>query len=201
MRTPRTWRRASAGWLVAIALVVAGCTGEDKSDKSDDRPTPTPSPTAKAPAPVVVDAKIGVVRGQLKAQQRAPLVKDIAKVVDGWFEAAYLAGAYPRRDFSNAFPSFTVGAARQAKADHKFMSNAGIGNRIDGADARAKVVRVDVLAGNKLPAAVTARFRLVYRTSGDYERRITIDGRLFLTRGKERKWRIFGYDVTKGVEK
>lgn len=201
MRTPRTWCRASAGWLVAIALVVSGCSGDDKSDKSDDKPTPSASPTAVAPKPVTVDARIGLIRGRMKAKQRAPLVKDIAKVVEDWFDAAYLKGSYPRRDFSGAFPGFTAGAARQAKADRKFMSNAGIGTRIDGADARAKVVRVDVLAGNKLPAAVTARFRLVFRTSGDYERKITINGRLFLTRGKERHWRIFGYDVTKGVEK
>lgn len=201
MRTPRTWRRGCAGWLLAIALVVTGCSDEDKSDKSDDKQTPSPTPTAVAPKPVAVDAKIGEIRGRMQAKRRAPLVKDIAKVVDDWFDAAYLTGSYPRRDFSRAFPGFTVGAARQAKTDRKFMSNAGIGTRIDGAVARAKVVRVDVLAGNKLPAAVTARFRLVFRTSGDYERRITIDGRLFLTRGKERHWRIFGYDVTKGVEK
>lgn len=201
MRTPTTWRRASAGWLLAIALVVSGCSGDDKSDKSDDKPTPSPSQTAVTPKPVVVDARIGLIRGRMQAKQRAPLVNDIAKVVDDWFEAAYLAGSYPRRDFTRAFPAFTAGAARQAKADRKLMSNAGIGPRIDGADARAKVVRVDVLAGNKLPAAVTARFRLVFRTNGDYERKITIDGRLFLTRGKERHWRVFGYDVTKGVEK
>ncbi|WP_109508318.1 hypothetical protein [Nocardioides speluncae] len=201
MRTPRTCWRGYAGSLLVIALVLSGCSGDDKNDKSDDKPTPTPTPTAEAPAPVAVDARIGVVRGRLRSKQRTPLVKDVAKVVDDWFEAAYLAGSYPRRDFGAAFPGFTAGAARQAKGDRKFMSNAGIGTRIDGAEARAKVVRVDVLAGNKLPAAVTARFRLVFRTSGEYQRRITIDGRLFLTRGKERRWRIFGYDVTKGVEK
>lgn len=204
MRTPRTWWRGYAGLLLAIALVLSGCSGDDKNDKSDDKPTPTASPTstptAEKPKPVVIDAKIGEIRGRMWVKPRAALVKNIATIVDGWFEAAYL-GNYPRRDFTRAFPRFTSGAAKQARADRKLMSNAGVGDRIDSTQARTKVVRVDVLASNKRPAAVTARVQLVFQTTGDYERRITVDGRLFLTRSKAGTWRIFGYDVTKEVEK
>jgi hypothetical protein len=46
---------------------------------------------------------------------------------------------------------------------------------------------------------VTARIKLGFTTTGHKKRKVTVTGRLFLTRNPRGHWRIFGYDVSKGV--
>jgi hypothetical protein len=75
-------------------------------------------------------------------------------------------------------------------------SNVLLGKRIDGARATTKAVKVDVFSPQKRPAGATARFRLVFRTTGHAERRVLVTGRLVLTRMRE-KWKVFGFDVTR----
>ena len=40
----------------------------------------------------------------------------VGKVVDRWWDAAYLGGGYPRSSFPSAFPGFTDGAEKRARA-------------------------------------------------------------------------------------
>ena len=48
------------------------------------------------------------------------------------------------------------------------------------------------------PAAVTARFVLAMKLDGELQRADRVRGSLFLT-WSEGAWRVFGYDVTRGV--
>jgi hypothetical protein len=80
------------------------------------------------------------------------------------------------------------------------MSNADVGERIEGVEAKRRRVAVDVLAVKQRPVAVTARVLLGFRTTGDVERTVRVQGRLYLTRGGD-GWRVFGYDMTKGSDR
>ena len=64
--------------------------------------------------------------------------------------------------------------------------------------AVSKAVQVDVFSPKKKPAGATARFRLVFRTTGNAERRVLVSGRLVLTRVKG-KWKVFGFDVKRSA--
>ena len=48
------------------------------------------------------------------------------------------------------------------------------------------------------PAGATARFRLVFRTTGNAERRVLVTGRLVLTKAKG-TWKVFGFDVQRSA--
>ena len=51
---------------------------------------------------------------------------------------------------------------------------------------------------NKKPRAVTARVLLELRTTGSVEKRVRVQGRLYLTHADD-GWQVFGYDMTKGT--
>jgi hypothetical protein len=140
---------------------------------------------------------IGRVTGTLPREARRRLAHQIGDVVDGWMDAAYVGGDYPRGDFADAWPGFTDGARDRARHDRQLMSNADIGRRIEGVEAKRRRVTVDVLAVRQRPVAVTARVLLGFRTTGDVERKVRVQGRLYLTHGGH-GWRVFGYDMTKG---
>ena len=117
-------------------------------------------------------------------------------VVDRWFEAAYLGGDYPRTQFADSWPGFTGGAQKLARQRKRLTSNYLLGDNIDGVTPVRKVVRVDVFSPDKRPAGATARFRLVYDTTGDIARRVKVNGRLVLTRANGR-WKVFGFDIAR----
>jgi hypothetical protein len=83
--------------------------------------------------------------------------------------------------------------------DQVLMTNKWIGPRIDDVTPTVSRLRLDVLAVRKRPVGVTTRFLLKFRTEGGLTRRVQVQGRLMLTRQKS-GWRIFAYDVAKGVE-
>jgi hypothetical protein len=184
-----------AAILLALALTTGACSGDEESKSSPTTPSASPSETTPPPVPTTVT--IGRVSGRLPKQAREHLRKVTGDVVDAWFEAAYLGGDYPRRNFRTAFPGFTPGARSEARHDFALMSNAGIGSRVDDVVATRKRVRVDALAAHHRAAGATARFVLVFKTTGQARRKLEVRGRLMLTR-TARGWRIFGYDVTKG---
>ncbi len=45
---------------------------------------------------------------------------------------------------------------------------------------------------------MTARVRLGFRTTGELERTVRVQGRLYLTHN-DGGWQVFGYDVSKGA--
>ncbi|MGI8645072.1 MAG: hypothetical protein ACR2JD_01935 [Nocardioides sp.] len=160
---------------------------------------------AREPAESTVKAKTvaGSVTGRIKRHKRTKVVKHVAGVVDAWLEKAYVGGTYPRTEFKKSYPGFTQGATRTARGDRELMSNADIGNRIDGVRVRRRTIVVDLLAVSGTARAATARVHLAFKTSGVEPfdklrtvRRVAVTGRVFLVQ-KDGRWRIFGYDVAK----
>lgn len=194
-------RRRARAVVTAVAVaattgvLAAGCTG---GGDSDGGPRPTGAGSSDTPT-VTTAVSVGKVVGRLPQAARDNLADEVGQVVDGWFDAAYLGGDYPRQaaDFGDAWPGFTAGAAAEAKRDGDLMSNRDIAAEVDGVEATRKAVRFDVLAVRKKAAGVTAHVRLRFTTTGDLEKTVTVAGRLYLTRTKQ-GWQVFGYDVTKG---
>jgi hypothetical protein len=184
--------------LLLLALAASGCSGDDGRDEPAAASPSSASPSEKAPPEVRTRVSVGHVPGRLAPEARKRATSNVGKVVDRWFEAAYVGGRYPRRDFRDAFPGFTTGARASAHRDRALMSNQPLGSRIDGVTATERLVWVDVLPAGGRAAAATARFRLGFTTTGKAERSVVVRGRLFLTPGP-RGWKVFGYDVAKGT--
>ena len=196
MNAARVGRFSTAAVVCAATLLLGGCSGDDSPDDGGDGPAADPSGTAAGDA-VPLKADLGKVSGRLKPKAAEEVVAKVAPVVDGWFEAAYLSGDYPRKDFAQAFPGFTKGAADDAKRDAALMTNKDIGGDIDSVSAEIKEVAVDLLAADRKAAGATARFTLVFKTAGNYAKQVSVKGQLFLTKGDDGKWRVFGYKVTR----
>lgn len=190
---PAPPRGASTLLVAALVLGLAACTSTGDSDAGE---APSSSATPPAP-PLPTTVKVGVVTGRVGAQEKERAVSNVTRAVDGWFDAAYVAGDYPRAAFDDAFPRFTKGAAKEAVQDEALMSNADIGSRIDRVTPKARRLTIDLLGVRGVAQAATARVRLVFVTEGEVARRVTVSGRLRLVR-QNRVWRVFGYDVTKG---
>lgn len=188
--------------VLALALLfgATGCTGDD--DPSDPGSSSEASEgTSHSVEEVATTATIARVTGKLGKGGREALKEKVASVVDRWLDAAYVSGDYPRSGFAGAFPGFTKGAAADARKDVGLMSNAAIGKKIDGVDARNRRLRIDVLAVHKKAVGVTARFVLDFDTSGQLARSERVNGRLFMTWHHGKGWRVFGYDVSRGVRR
>ena len=198
VRRSHALAEAGVGLVLALALTLAACSGDSSEPSADPGDgEPAGSEATDVPAPVETTATLGKVTGKLPKAKRPKVRQQVAHAVDAWFDAAYVAGDYPRNDFADAWPGFTTGAKADAQSDKALMSNQDIGSEIAGVEATARKVTVDVLAVKGKASGATARFVLKFRTDGDVERKVEVRGRLFLTPGAE-GWRIFGYDVTKG---
>lgn len=187
--------------LLAVLLggllsgLLGGCGGDD------DAAPPATGPSAGDPATLHLRTmsttlRTGVVGGRLPRPARERAVRAVGRVVDGWIDAAYVGGTYPRRDFRAAFPGFTPGARRLARADGSLMSNQAIGGRIDGVRPVRRVVAVDLLAAHGHAVGATARVQLGFRTTGALERRFVVRTRLALSRTDG--WQVFGFVASTG---
>lgn len=190
---------------LAAVLVLAPACSKDASDPPETEATssaPTSEGSSEAPAPQLeTKATIRTVTGGLSQDARTKLKAKITATVDGWFEAAYLGGDYPRTDFDDAFAVFTPGARERAVADRKLMSNAAVGTTTYQVRALARRVVIDVLAEGGRASAVTVEFRLGMARAGDTgaERRERVAGHLYLTYTPGDGWQVFGFDVQRGV--
>lgn len=178
-----------ASGALALALLT-GCTGDDGEGGNGGGS----GGGDQSPARIETKASVGQVAGKLGKGKRRKVLSDVTAVVDGWLDAAYVEGDYPRSDFGDAFPGFTEGAAKLAAKDRKTMSNARLGKRIERVDVVKRNLKVDVLAPGGRFAGATARVMLVVDLSGEIERRDRIHGRVMLTPTKG-GWRVFGFDV------
>jgi hypothetical protein len=196
----RAARRAATpvSVLLLLALAAGGCSGDDSTEPDAQPSSASGSPKEKAPPEVHTQVSLGHVPGKLSAEAGRRAARNVGKVVDRWFDAAYVGGRYPRQDFRDAFPGFTPGASASAHRDRALMSNQPLGPHIDGVTATQRLVWVDVLPAGGRAAAATARFRLGFTTTGKAERSVVVRGRLFLTPGPH-GWKVFGYDVAKGA--
>lgn len=173
---------------------VAGCT-EDAADRPSDSPSESAKPEV---APAQTKAALGVVSGKYNLVKDGPrLLRKVQTVVDGWIDAAYVEGTYPRTDFANAFPGFTKGAAASARTDEALTSNAAIGSQIDSVNPRKRAIKVDVVARDGTAFGVTARINLVLKIDGEIDRRDTISGDLYLIYARG-GWQVFGYELERG---
>lgn len=183
--------------LLCLGLGLSGCSGDDGPPGSTESSAP-PLPSGEAEKfQIETVTTWGEVVGRLDKDRRRRAEQAVTRVVQGWFNAAYVGGEYPRSSFRDAFPGFTPGARERARRDRFLLTNQRIGRQITGVTPTASRIRLDALAAGRRPVAITARFALGFRTKGDVARRVRVSGRLLLTR-KPAGWRIFAYDVTKG---
>ena len=196
-------RRAVAG--VACAALLAG-TGACTGDSDQPAPAESPLPDASTGAastldakPVPMKARVVRVGGDLSKGDRAALERAVGRTVGAYFDDAYLGGTYPRENFSKAFSTFTDGAAQRAHRDRAFLTNATLGRSTQAVVPRRKQAWLSALSPRKAVAGVTAQIRLAYVADREdaQDIRVTISGRLLLTRSKAGRWRIFGYDVSR----
>ena len=179
--------------VVGAAALVAGCSGDDGA-----APKPPASSSASPTAGPRLSSSLGTLTGRLPAAQRKAVAADVTKVVDGWLTAAYL-GDYPRTDFSSAWPGFTAGARARAAHDAALTSNKDIGAKVDSVELTKRTVRLDVVSRHGRPVGVTARVIARFSTTGQVAEDVRVGGRLYLTKGPQGTWQVFGYDITKGT--
>jgi hypothetical protein len=194
MKHVRRRARASAAVLLLLALAATSCSGDDSDS---DEPPAAQSTADGSSFEIETVAEVGNVTGKLPKADRQRLVNGVTAVVQRWFNAAYVGGDYPRSDFKDAFPGFTPGAKTRAHGDQDLLTNKSIGAKVEDVTPTKSRVWVDVLAPNKHAAGVTTRFQLEFKTEGDYARKVSVHGRLLMTRQPGKGWRIFAYDVSK----
>jgi hypothetical protein len=199
--TGSSWARRCAG-LVLVLLVpmsATACQSASQPSAAPERLSRNDAQATLASHPAPTATKIHRVYGRLPDARRKVVRTQVGKVVDRWWDAAYLGGSYPRSTFASAFPGFTDGAERRARSDKALLTNQTQGPRIDSVRAERRSLALDILATGKQARTVTAHFLLRFETSGEKSATTTVRGRLFLIH-KRGAWRIFGYDVAKGAK-
>jgi hypothetical protein len=195
-----SWARRSAALVLVlvVSLVATACQSPSSPSASPERLSRNDAQATLASHPVPTKTGIHRVFGRLPDARRKAVRHQVGKVVDRWWDAAYLGGAYPRSSFPSAFPGFTAGAEKRARNDKALLSNLAHGPHVDSVTARHRRITLDILATGKRARSVTAHFVLRFETTGEKAGTTVVRGRLFLTH-KRGAWRIFGYDVAKGA--
>lgn len=200
-RTSRS-RRVVAVTAALAALSLTACGGDDEPAPTSE-PTSGTTPTLGEPSaaptlevePVV---KPGSIVGRLSKKDRGRVVDAVSGVAVRYLRAAYLSGDYPRTSFGDAFAVFAPGAARAARADRTLLTNVGVGKRVEEVAPAMLGVTVDLLAVDGGARAATAHVKLVFRTTGGYDKRVQVQGRLRLTK-LDGRWKVFAYEMSKGA--
>lgn len=196
VRSP--WSRRCAGLALVLVLPLSACQSTSQTATAPERLSRSDAQVTLASHPVRTTTKIHHVFGRLPDARRKVVRQQVGKVVDRWWEAAYLGGTFPRSSFPSAFPGFTAGAEKRARSNKALLTNVTLGPRVDSVTAKHRAVSLDILATDKRARTVTAHVVLRFETRGQQTRTTVVRGRLFLTRSRG-AWRIFGYDVSKGA--
>lgn len=196
LRTP--WSRRCAGLALALVLPLSACQSTPQASTAPERTSRSGAQVTLASHPVRTTTRIHRVFGRLPDARRKVVRRQVGTVVDGWWEAAYLGGTYPRSSFPAAFPGFTTGAGKRARTNKVLLTNLTLGPRVDSVTPKHRAVTLDILATDTQARTVTAHVVLRFETTGKKTRTTIVRGRLFLTRSHG-AWRIFGYDVSKGA--
>lgn len=201
---PRAGRARLLGLLcTAVLVATAGCTG-DPAVREEPAPSPVPSASVGASAtlhakPVPTEVSVArVLGGRLPSPQRRRVTRQVEGLVSRYVEGAFL-GDYPRGGFSAAFTDFSREAARKARTDRVLLTNAGSGAETETVRPLRKRAVLYVLKPHRTVAGITARIRVVFlqELADAGTRRVTVSGRLLLSRTKAGPWEVFGYDVTR----
>lgn len=191
---------------MTLAIAAGGCSSS--SDSSSPSTAPSTGDTGDGgPQTVASRVLLGKVAGTIKKKywktfmedHRKTMLEQVGEAVDTWIDGGYVGVDYPRDSFKSAFDSFTDQAKRDANAQKHLMTNWDLRREIDGVDVKKRIMRVDVMAPRGRPTGATARVALVFTTTGQTEVRLFVRGRLFLVPGHG-KWRIFGFDISKGAK-
>lgn len=177
----------------ATLAVLTGCSGDSDGRRGSDSAGQAGQNGGQAGRTIVVPGKRV---GLLSPKRHEEVAARVSRVVDGWWDAAFVDADYPRTRYQNSFPGFTRLAAAQAWRQRDLTTSARLGKRIDALIPLRRRVAVDVLARRQVPRAATARVRLDYRTTGEVRKRMRVHGRLLLT--FDRGWKVFGFDLTQG---
>ncbi|HET7387717.1 MAG TPA: hypothetical protein VFJ19_13750 [Nocardioidaceae bacterium] len=189
---------------VLVLVVVTACTGPTEHHAA--KPSSSPSPSASVgsgatltPKPLPLTVRVTRVSGKLGPKLRRSLEHNVGKTVRSYFNAAFLAGPYPRKDFSSAFSAFTKSAAHEARKDRRLLTNVHLGPTIQSVTPKIEGAYLSVLAPYKVAAGLSAHIHLEFVANrGDKPaRRVIVKGRLSLTHGKSGKWQIIAYHVSR----
>jgi hypothetical protein len=195
-----SWTRRCAGLVLVLALPLSATACRSASDPAaaPERLSRNDAQVRLASHPVETRTRIHRVYGRLPDARRKAVRRQVGRVVDRWWDAAYLGGTYPRSSFPSAFPGFTDGAEARARGDKALLTNQTRGPSVDSVTAKHREVSLDILATDRQARSVTAHVVLRFETTGERSGTTAVRGRLFLTH-KRGAWRIFGYDVAKGA--
>lgn len=186
----------AATLAACLAVPLAGCSGDDEKKPAGDGETST-----AAEPQVRTLTTVGAVAGRLPKPARSQVASRVARVIDTWWDGAYLGGEWPRADVSQGYSVFTAGAARDARRERDLTSNGGLGPRLTGVEAVTRRVTVDLVAYGQRPLGATARVTLLMQLDGDdLDRRDRVSGRVLLTIS-DGQWRVFGYDLRRETVK
>ncbi|CAM3884877.1 hypothetical protein [Nocardioides zeicaulis] len=197
---PWSPRTAALALVLTASGALAGCQSATGPQTAPDRLSRDDGGVTLASHGIETKTRIHRVYGRLPDVRRKEVRTEVGRVVDRWWDAAYLGGDYPRSSFPSAFPGFTAGAEQRARDDKALLTNQTQGASIDSVTAKHRTVTLDILATDRQARSVTAHVLLRFETTGDRAGTTTVRGRLFLTR-QGRSWRIFGYDVAKGAQR
>lgn len=196
------FRRSLAGLTCAALMAGAtGCSGDKASPEPASSPVPSSSTGASATLdakPVPMDVEVVSVAGRKMKKAKVRIIEhQIGKLVSDYFDAAFLAGDYPRTRFSD-FPAFSKEAAQLAGRDRAQVTNQGLGASTEQVVPKRKWARLSVLRPNKIVVGVTAGVRLVFvAVRPGVDQMVTVSGRLMVARAKSGRWQIFGYDLSR----
>lgn len=195
-----SWARRCVGLMLVLALALAAsaCRSGSEPSAAPERLSRNGAAQASlASQPVATRTTIHRVYGRLPDARRKAVRRQVGRVVDRWWDAAYLGGTYPRSSFPAAFPGFTAGAGTRARADKALLTNQTRGAHVDSVTAKHRSVSLDILATDQRARSVTAHVVLRFRSDGQRSGTTVVRGRLFLT-PRRGAWRVFGYDIAKG---
>ena len=197
--------RCCSSCLLAAAT---GCTGSGHPDDTrpprQGRPTATRAPRHAAPPAVPLQVVVTRVSGRLApARRRGPRRRAVGRTIAGVRRRGV-----PRRSTTRARTSATCGRrSPRGRPGTRGATEALLTNRSLGPTTES--VHADQAYGVPLGArAAQGRRRgdrrgrpgRSWSTAGRPRRqRVTLAGRLLLTRDRTRRWRIFGYDVRRSV--
>lgn len=198
-------RKGIASQVLVVVVTAAAFSCTSRADAPSASPEGEPAPSAGTGTPagaaaVVTRATIGQVAGRLDDTRRQRVKTEVQAVVDAYLDAAWVAGPWPRDDFSAAFASFRPGAAATAATDVDLLTNHDVGAGLTAVTATRRRVKIDVLAPGDRAKAATATFRLDLELTGTAPAPtgpLQVTGALYLSH-HDGAWTVFGYDVDKG---
>jgi hypothetical protein len=197
-RSSRSRSRTAVGGALSALVLAASLTACSHTSP----PSPTPSPSASStPVKALGPTRVRITQShhRLPKSVRVVLGRRIGKVIDGWWNVAYL-GTYPRTkaSFANSFAGFTPAARKLAMAKPATMTNEELA-AASSVTVVKRWINLDVLGLKNVPVGVAADCHLLFSaTTSSGSHRYAVHARVELTKTKG-VWRIFAFAVQKGT--